>query len=89
MKDYAEAQVSDEEFADCAKKYAVDTPDTKEAYFIRKIYESRHCKLDFACGSSDTRSPLSYTSRCRYRRQVVHNSLLFIRLNYVQVDSAH
>jgi len=40
MKDCAAATVSDEAFAQRAERYPVDTPDTKEAYWIREIFES-------------------------------------------------
>jgi asparagine synthase (glutamine-hydrolysing) len=39
MKDHAAAAVSDEEFAKREEKYPVATPDTKEAYWIREIFE--------------------------------------------------
>lgn len=41
MKDHAAAVVSDEAFAKRAERWPVDTPDTKEAYFIREIFEGR------------------------------------------------
>jgi asparagine synthase (glutamine-hydrolysing) len=40
MKDHAAASVSDEEFAKRAEKWQIDTPDTKEGYYIRQIFES-------------------------------------------------
>jgi asparagine synthase (glutamine-hydrolysing) len=39
IKDHAAASVSDEAFAKRAERWTVDTPDTKEAYFIREIFE--------------------------------------------------
>ncbi|KAH7889296.1 asparagine synthase-domain-containing protein [Phlebopus sp. FC_14] len=39
MKDHAAAIVSDEAFAKRAERWPIDTPDTKEAYFIREIFE--------------------------------------------------
>lgn len=39
MKDHAAAAVSDEEFAKRAEKYKTATPDTKEAYWIRELFE--------------------------------------------------
>ncbi|KIY50934.1 glutamine-hydrolyzing asparagine synthase [Fistulina hepatica ATCC 64428] len=39
MKDHAAALVSDEAFAARATRWPRDTPDTKEAYFIREIFE--------------------------------------------------
>ena len=40
MKEHAEKTVSDEKFAERANRYPVDTPDTKEAYMIRELFES-------------------------------------------------
>ncbi|KAK4690076.1 asparagine synthase (glutamine-hydrolyzing), partial [Tremellales sp. Uapishka_1] len=40
MKDHAAAAISDEKFADRANRWSLDTPDTKEAYWIREIFES-------------------------------------------------
>lgn len=40
LKDYAEKQVTDEELASAAAKFPYNTPDTKEAYLFRKIFES-------------------------------------------------
>jgi asparagine synthase (glutamine-hydrolysing) len=40
MKAHAEAVVSDEAFAQRSERWPVDTPDTKEGYFIREIFES-------------------------------------------------
>ncbi|CCM02343.1 uncharacterized protein FIBRA_04437 [Fibroporia radiculosa] len=39
MKDHAEAVVSDEAFELRAERWPVSTPDTKEAYFIREIFD--------------------------------------------------
>ena len=39
MKDHAAAVVSDEAFAQRAERWPVDTPDTKEAYFIREMFQ--------------------------------------------------
>ncbi|EPQ32108.1 uncharacterized protein PFL1_00305 [Pseudozyma flocculosa PF-1] len=39
IKDHAEKVVSDAKFAERQKRYPVDTPDTKEAYMIREIFE--------------------------------------------------
>lgn len=41
IKDHAEQVVSDEKFAARADRWSLDTPDTKEAYMIREIFE-RH-----------------------------------------------
>lgn len=40
MKDHAARVVSDEKFAEREKRYPIDTPDTKEAYMIRELFES-------------------------------------------------
>lgn len=39
MKEHADKVVSDEKFAERASRYALDTPDTKEAYMIRELFE--------------------------------------------------
>jgi hypothetical protein len=39
MKDHAAAVVTDEAFATRAERFPADTPDTKEAYYIREIFE--------------------------------------------------
>ncbi|KAF8654096.1 hypothetical protein AX16_003629 [Volvariella volvacea WC 439] len=39
MKDHAASVISDEAFAQRAERWPVDTPDTKEAYYIREIFE--------------------------------------------------
>jgi asparagine synthase (glutamine-hydrolysing) len=39
MKDHASSSISDELFATRATRYTTDTPDTKEAYWIRQIFE--------------------------------------------------
>jgi len=40
MKEHAAQVVSDEEFAKRAERWTFDIPDTKEAYFIRDIFDS-------------------------------------------------
>jgi asparagine synthase (glutamine-hydrolysing) len=40
IKDNANTVVSDAAFEKAAERWSVDTPDTKEAYFIREIFES-------------------------------------------------
>ncbi|PSR74180.1 hypothetical protein PHLCEN_2v10136 [Hermanssonia centrifuga] len=39
MKTHAAAEVSDEDFAHRAERWPRDTPDTKEAYHIREIFD--------------------------------------------------
>jgi len=41
MKELAEQAVSDEDFAKRAERWPKDTPDTKEAYFIRDSFDSQ------------------------------------------------
>lgn len=41
MKDHAASVVSDEAFAKRKETFPVDTPDTKEAYFIREIFQGK------------------------------------------------
>lgn len=40
MKDQVAEVVSDEDFASRAERWAHDTPDTKEAYYIRDVFDS-------------------------------------------------
>lgn len=40
LKDHAAAVVSDEQLATAAQRYPLDTPETKEAYLIRQVFES-------------------------------------------------
>jgi asparagine synthase (glutamine-hydrolysing) len=47
MKDAASSFVSDEAFAKRAERWSMDTPDTKEAYYIREIFDS-HFPLESA-----------------------------------------
>jgi asparagine synthase (glutamine-hydrolysing) len=39
MKEHAANVVSDEQFTARAARWPTDTPDTKEAYFIRDIFD--------------------------------------------------
>ena len=39
IKDHAAAVVSDEAFEKRAERWPTDTPDTKEAYFIRETFD--------------------------------------------------
>ena len=39
LKEYCSKMVSDKEFATAAEKYPHNTPDTKEAFYFRKIFE--------------------------------------------------
>ena len=41
MKDHAAAVISDEEFAAVAERWPENTPDTKEAYLIRQIFDGK------------------------------------------------
>lgn len=40
MKDFTASQVSDEKFSQRSQRWPRDTPDTKEAYWIRETFES-------------------------------------------------
>ncbi|GIX37698.1 MAG: asparagine synthase B [Silanimonas sp.] len=40
LKAHAEAQVSDAEFAGAARRFPINPPQTKEAYFYRRLFES-------------------------------------------------
>ena len=44
MKEHAAQVVSDEAFAKRAEKWTFDVPDTKEAYFIRDIFDGTSSK---------------------------------------------
>ena len=48
MKEHAAQVVSDEAFAKRAERWSVDTPDTKEAYLIRDIFEGSLLSVRFA-----------------------------------------
>jgi len=39
MKDFTASHVSDADFEKRAERWSVDTPDTKEAYYIREVFE--------------------------------------------------
>lgn len=39
IKDHAEAVVSDDDFAKRAERWPDSTPDTKEAYLIRQLFD--------------------------------------------------
>jgi asparagine synthetase B (glutamine-hydrolysing) len=57
LKDYAESQVTDEELASAAEKFPYNSPDTKEAYLFRKIFESLfHVLLSLTLSRLQTRS---------------------------------
>jgi asparagine synthase (glutamine-hydrolysing) len=51
LKNYAEEAVSDEKLAGAAQRYTIDTPETKEAYLIREIFES-HFPTDSAASTA-------------------------------------
>ncbi|WWC60434.1 asparagine synthase (glutamine-hydrolyzing) [Kwoniella dejecticola CBS 10117] len=51
MKDHAAAVVSDEKFAARAERFPESTPDTKEAYWIREIFE-HHFPSKAAAGTA-------------------------------------
>jgi asparagine synthase (glutamine-hydrolysing) len=39
IKDYIDIRVSDEEFMSCKGQYTFNPPETKEAYYYRKVFE--------------------------------------------------
>ena len=41
LKEYVESQVSDQQLANAEFKFPVNTPDTKEAYFYRTVFEEK------------------------------------------------
>lgn len=47
LKAHAEASVTDEQMTKAAERYPIDTPETKEAYFIRQTFE-QHFPTDTA-----------------------------------------
>lgn len=51
LKEHAESIVSDEKLANASQRYKIDTPETKEAYMIREIFES-HFPSDSAAATS-------------------------------------
>ena len=51
MKDLAAEVVSDEKFAQRATRWTLDTPDTKEAYWIRELFE-HHFPTDSAASTA-------------------------------------
>ena len=42
LKDHADAKVSDEELARAAVRFPINTPDTKEGYFYRTLFEKHY-----------------------------------------------
>ena len=56
MKDQAASTVSDEDFAKRAERWPKDTPDTKEAYFIRDIFD---CKSTLVFSNNDYQNLIS------------------------------
>jgi|HubBroStandDraft_1064217.scaffolds.fasta_scaffold1870221_1 hypothetical protein len=49
LKDHAAALVSDEAFAKRHERWPKETPDTKEAYLYREIFDGDHCLRVGAC----------------------------------------
>lgn len=46
IADFAEKQISDEEYSNRYEKYSINTPYTKEAYYYRKIFEEYYPNCD-------------------------------------------
>lgn len=54
MKSQSAQEVSDEDFAKRAERWPHDTPDTKEAYWIREIFDGEPLSLEVClCTGSD------------------------------------
>lgn len=51
LKAYAEREISDEQLSSAGDRYKLDTPETKEAYLIRQIFES-HFPTDAAASTA-------------------------------------
>ena len=49
MKAHAASVVSDEAFAKRKETFPVDTPDTKEGYYIREIFQGKANPLLYPC----------------------------------------
>ena len=51
MKDYAASVVSDEALAGASQRWPDGTPETKEAYYLREVFDSKVSSLDttFLC----------------------------------------
>ncbi len=59
IKDHAASVVSDEAFEKRAERWSEDTPDTKEAYFIRDVFDSASHRPAAYISSSDSRLQVS------------------------------
>jgi hypothetical protein len=47
MKEHAAAVVSDDAFAKRAERWPEETPDTKEAFYIREIFDSKYLSCQY------------------------------------------
>ena len=46
LRSYADQEVSDAEFAKRAERFPVETPENKEYYLLRKLFEEHYCKRE-------------------------------------------
>jgi asparagine synthase (glutamine-hydrolysing) len=75
IKDHAAASVSDEAFDKREERWTEDTPDTKEAYFIREIFEGKFRPL-CACLMGLRMNPTGfYPSRAAAKTAVRYEKL--------------
>lgn len=75
MKEHATTIVSDDAFAKRAERWPKETPDTKEAYFIRDIFDSKHPSI-FKLTLMDRTRSVSFRDCCKDRCSVRPSSYL-------------
>ena len=46
LRSYADQEISDAEFAKRAERFPVETPENKEYYLLRKLFEEHYCKRE-------------------------------------------
>lgn len=63
MKDTASALVSDEAFSKRGERWSFDVPDTKEAYYIREIFDGEVLRFYSFIPSSNRSLVRSFPSR--------------------------
>ena len=69
MKDHAAQVVSDEAFAARAERWPRDTPDTKEAYYIREVFDS------LFPSEAAAQTAVRYVAHSLMQRTLAHHSL--------------
>lgn len=89
MKDHAASVVSDEAFAKRAERWPDNTPDTKEGYFIRDVFDSASRYFSPRWAPADSALPCRYVPAGRRRdgRQVRLPCKLYV-LRYADKASA-